>query len=156
MELISFRKTNTSCDGDLVDLENGDYILIENMHRKGKCSFSFLDPNININIKNSKVQRDFTSPKDSIKCDEQFNMTDSVEKKMYDEDSDTQVMHNKFAKSIPKKDKMGRDKLINYLMTRGINITKSTEPSKVLKPKVSQPLNSSLSNSSFKENIPTK
>lgn len=35
LELISFRKTNTSVEENMGDLDNGDYILIENKHQKG-------------------------------------------------------------------------------------------------------------------------
>lgn len=35
IELISFRKTNTSVDENMGELENGEYILIEKCHRNG-------------------------------------------------------------------------------------------------------------------------
>jgi len=44
MDLISFRKTNTSCDDAIGDLEKGEYILIKNKHTKGIChSINYLN-----------------------------------------------------------------------------------------------------------------
>ena len=36
MDMISFRKTNTSVDENMIDLDNGEYILIEKCLNKGR------------------------------------------------------------------------------------------------------------------------
>jgi hypothetical protein len=41
IDMISFRKTNTSVDDNVMDFENADYILVAEQHR-GKLGFSHL------------------------------------------------------------------------------------------------------------------